>query len=221
MVSDMERTLTKFKVDVRLGTAATAASISAEDPHRVVMATGSSWRTDGFVIALGNAGGIPGLEHTVVLDPITAIEQPDRTGQRVLVIDDTGEYLALGLAEKLAGDGRSVEVVTTRMFAGDNTLMNLDVAHLYPRLYAAGVVLSPQHAVVQITPDGAVLVRIWDGQQRVVPVDSIVTVAMRAPEESLVEELGNLFPLMQVGDCSAPRRVDEAIYEGEMAGRRV
>ncbi|MTD52982.1 oxidoreductase [Amycolatopsis pithecellobii] len=221
VVSDMERTLAKFKVDVRLGTAATVETVSAENPYHVVMATGSSWRTDGFVAALGNTGGIPGLEHTVTLDPITAIEEPDRTGQRVLIIDDTGEYLALGLAEKLAADGRDVEVVTTRMFLGDNTLLNLDLAHLYPRLHAAGVVLSPQHAVVQVTPDGAVLVRIWDGQQRVARVDSIVTVAMRAPEESLAGELRGRFPLTQIGDCSAPRRVDEAIYEGELAGRRV
>ncbi|MFD4249166.1 FAD-dependent oxidoreductase [Amycolatopsis thermoflava] len=221
MVSDMERTLDKFKVDVRLGAAATVEAIAAEDPHHVILATGSSWRTDGYLAAVGNHGGIPGLEHTVVLDPITAIEEPDRTGKRVLVIDDTGEYLALGLAEKLAADGREVEVVSTRMFLGDNTVLYLDLAHVYPRLHEAGVVLSPQHAVFQVTPDGAVVGRIWDGQTRVVPIDSIVTVAMRAPEESLAAELRARFPLTQVGDCSAPRKVDEAIYEGEMAGRAV
>ncbi|MEJ2863604.1 oxidoreductase [Actinomycetospora flava] len=221
MVTDMERTLDKFKVDVRLATTASVETVAAEDPDHVVVATGSSWRTDGYLAAVGNHGGIPGLEHTVTLDPITAIVDPDRAGQRVLIIDDTGEYLALGLAEKLAGEGRSVEIVSTRMVIGDNTLMNLDVAHVYPRLHAAGVVLSPQHAVFAVTPQGAVVGRIWDGAQRVVEVDSIVTVAMRDPEESLVEDLRARWPITQIGDCVAPRRVDEAIYEGEMAGRGV
>ncbi|MFR9803711.1 FAD-dependent oxidoreductase [Pseudonocardia sp. RS010] len=221
MVSDMERTLDKFKVDIRLGSVATVDTIAAEDPHHVVVATGSSWRTDGYLAAVGNHGGIPGLEHTTVLDPITAITEPQRAGERVLIIDDTGDYLALGLAEKLAAEGKQVEVVTTRMSLGDNTVLYLDTAHLYPRLHAAGVELTPQHAVFQVTPEGAVVGRIWDGRTKVVPIDSIVTVAMRAPEGALATALAGRFPVTEIGDCVAPRRVDEAIYEGEMAGRTV
>jgi hypothetical protein len=156
-----------------------------------------------------------------VLDPIQAIVDPEACGDSVVIVDDTGEYLALGLAEMLAGLGKKVEVVSAKLFLGDNTLFNLDVGHLYPRLYALGVTLTPQHIVGEVNTEGVVLTRIWDGASRVVTAQSLVTVMLRDPETSLLSELENEFPVTTIGDSLSPRRVDEAIYEGEMAGRNV
>ena len=221
MIQDMERTLALHKVDVRTGFDATVDSIRELEPDHVVLATGSTWRTDGYTVKMAGRPGIPGLEHVAVLDPIEAIESPERCGDRVLIVDDTGEYTALGLAETLAGLGKSVEVVSASLFLGENTLLNLDIGHLYPRLYAAGVTLTPQHVVGAVTAEGAVLTQAWDGQSRTVPVDSIVTVMLRDPETSLLAGLKAEFEVIEIGDCVAPRRVDEAIYEGEMAGRAI
>lgn len=221
MIDDLQRMLDRYRVDVRLDCPASLATIGSEQPDHVILASGSSWRTDGFSAMLGFRPGIPGLEHTVVLDPITAITSPDRVGSRVVIVDETGEYLPLGLAETLAGRGITVEVVSTKMFLGDNIVLTLDIPHLYPRLHAAGVTLSPQHAVMEVTPAGAVLCRIWDGAARVVPIDSLITVMMRDVNDALLESLQAEFPVSQIGDCLAPRTVDEAIYEGEIAGRAV
>jgi len=127
----------------------------------------------------------------------------------------------LGLAELLANAGKKVEVVSSKLFLGDNTLFNLDVGHLYPRLYAQGVTLTPQHIVAEVTSDGVVLNRIWDGAARVAPAQSLVTVMLRDADTALLPQLEAQFDVTAVGDCLAPRRVDEAIYEGEMAGRAV
>jgi 2,4-dienoyl-CoA reductase-like NADH-dependent reductase (Old Yellow Enzyme family) len=221
LIRDMERTLALYKVDVRTGFEATVESVRALEPDHVVLATGSTWRKDGFTVKMAGRPGIPGLEHVKVLDPIDAIVSPGLCGDRVLIIDDTGEYTALGLAETLAGLGKSVEVITAGLFLGENIVLNLDIGHLYPRLHAAGVTLTPQHIVAEVNPEGAVLARIWDGNQRVVPVDAIVTVMLRDPVTSLLPALDAEFEVTQVGDCLAPRRVDEAIYEGEMAGRAI
>ncbi|CUR55521.1 putative NADH oxidase [metagenome] len=221
MIHDMERMLAHHKVDIRTEFDATIESVRALEPDHVILATGSTWRTDGFSVKMAGRPGIPGLDRVQVLDPIEAIVSPERCGDRVLIVDDTGEYTALGLAETLAGLGKSVEVVTTGLFLGENIVLNLDLGHLYPRLHAAGVTLTPQHAVGEVNSEGAVLTRIWDGASRVVPVDSIVTVMLRDPETSLLASLQAEFDVTQVGDCLAPRRVDEAIYEGEMAGRAI
>lgn len=221
MIRDMERTLAVHGVDVRTGVDATLDDVRALRPDHVVLATGSTWRTDGYSVKLAARPAIPGLEHVNVVDPIRAIAAPGELGERVLIVDDTGEYTPLGLAETLAELGKSVEVVTAGLFLGQNILMTLDVGHLYPRLYALGVTLTPQHIVGEVNADGAVLTRIWDGSSRTLPVDSVVTVMMRDPEVSLADALRAEFDVSQIGDCSAPRRVDEAIYEGEMAGREI
>ena len=205
----------------RDGFEATVENIRELEPDHVVLATGSTWRTDGYTVKMAGRPGIPGLEHVEVRDPIQALESPERCGDRVLIVDDTGEYTALGLAETLAGLGKTVEVVGASMFLGENTLLNLDIGHLYPRLHAAGVTLTPQHVVGAVTEEGAVLTRAWDGESRTVPVDSIVTVMLRDSETSLLAGLKAEFDVTEIGDCVAPRRVDEAIYEGEMAGRAI
>ena len=221
MVKDMERMLEKYKVDVRLNTTADIESVHEVGADHVILASGSTWRTDGFSAVLAARPAIPGLERIRVLNPLQAIEDPSACGENVVIIDDTGEYLALGLAELLANAGKKVEVVSSKLFLGDNTLFNLDVGHLYPRLYAQGVTLTPQHIVAEVNSDGVVLNRIWDGAARVVPAQSLVTVMLRDSDTALLPQLEAQFDVTAVGDCLAPRRVDEAIYEGEMAGRAV
>lgn len=221
MIHDMERNLALHKVDIRTGFDATLENIRALEPDHVVVATGSRWRTDGFTVKMAHRPGIPGLEHVKVLDPIEAIVSPELCGERVLIIDDTGEYLALGLAETLAKLGKSVEVITAGLHLGANILLTLDVGHLFPRLYALGITLTSEHIVAEVNAEGAVLSRIWDGKQRVLPVDSIVTVMLRDAETALASALDSEFEITQIGDCLAPRRVDEAIYEGEIAGRGI
>ncbi|MET4430356.1 FAD-dependent oxidoreductase [Mycolicibacterium sp. 624] len=221
LVQDMERMLEKYKVDVRLNTTADVETVRALGSDHVILATGSTWRTDGFSASLAARPTIPGLDNIRVFDPIQAIVDPEACGESVVILDDTGEYLALGLAEFLASSGKSVEVVSAKLFLGDNTLFNLDVGHLYPRLYALGVTLTPQHIVAEVTPQGVVLNRIWDGSARTVPATSLVTVMLRDSESTLLPQLEGQFEVTMIGDCLAPRRVDEAIYEGEMAGRGV
>ena len=221
MVHDMEKMLDKYKVDIRLNTAADIHTVNALEPDHVILATGSTWRVDGFSATIAARPSIPGLENIRVLDPIQAIDDPDACGDNVVIVDDTGEYTALGLAELLATAGKNVEVVSSKLFLGDNTLFNLDVGHLYPRLYALGVSLTPQHIVAEVNSDGVVVSRIWDGASRTIPADSVVTVMLRDARTALLPPLQERFDVTVIGDCLAPRRVDEAIYEGEMAGRGV
>ena len=221
MIHDMERMLEKYKVDVRLNTTADLANVRVLDPDHVILASGSTWRTDGFSAVLAARPAIPGLDHIHVLDPIQAIEDPNACGDNVVIVDDTGEYTALGLAELLATSGKKVEVVSSKLFLGDNTLMNLDIGHLYPRLYALGVTLTPQHIVTEVTGDGVVVGRIWDGATKTIPAQSLVTVMLRDSQTTLLPQLQEQFDVTAIGDALAPRRVDEAIYEGEMAGRGV
>jgi 2,4-dienoyl-CoA reductase-like NADH-dependent reductase (Old Yellow Enzyme family)/thioredoxin reductase len=209
-------------VEVRTGTEATAELIEREAPDAVIIATGARYARTGHSPALGHRAGIPGLEHTTVLDPIEAIEDHGRCGHRVLIVDEHGDYTALGLAEHLADNGHDVEIVTRHLHVGAATAATLDMGHVYPRVTSKGVVLTPQHVVDAITESGAaVITRVWDGAARLHAVDSVVLSMTRLPQIRLYRELRSrgIAHIHRIGDCLAPRQVDEAMYEGEQIGR--
>lgn len=221
MIDNFERTLAAAGVQVRLGTEATPDGIEAEEPDVVVLATGASFDRDGFASMLGFRPGIPNLDKTTVLDPIEAISDPDRCGQNVLIVDDSDDYLPLGLAELLAGSGKTVEVVSHHMFVGAETINTADLGLLYPRLAELGVTVSAQHLVADIEEKNATIGSIWGNGGHTFPLDSLVLTMSRSPERSLFDELDGRLEcdVERIGDSVAPRHVDEAILEGERLGR--
>ncbi|HEY5334265.1 MAG TPA: NAD(P)-binding protein, partial [Solirubrobacterales bacterium] len=208
-------------VDVRLGTEATADLVAAEAPDAVVLATGASFDRTGFASLLGFRPGIPGLDSTTVLSPAEAIKDIDRCGARVVIVDDSGDYLPFGLAELLADAGKQVEIVTHQLFAGAETMTTVDLGSVYPRVVGKGVTITAQHLIADIADGKATIASVWGGGQHVAELDSIVINMSRSPERALYEELLGGFKgeLHRAGDCLAPRHVDEAIYDGEKVGR--
>jgi len=86
------------------------------------------------------------------------------------------------------------------------------------------VTITAQHFVSEIVDGTAVIAEVWGGDaQHCVPIDSIVLNMQRFPRRSLFDELEQRFEgeIHRIGDSLAPRRVDEAIYEGEKTGRAI
>ena len=186
------------------------------------MATGAQYDATGWSITRGERAGIPGLEHTRVMTPIDVVREPDACGEDVLIVDEGGSYTPLGLAELLADRGRRVRIVSSAFFIGDKTVASLDFPIVYPRLAAKGVVLQPQTFVERIDADGsATLLAMWSGATERVPVASVVLVMTRTARDGLFHELRRreFAELHQIGDCVAPRKADQAFYEGERIGR--
>ena len=126
----LEGAIARLGVDVRLGAEATPALVRAEAPDEVVLATGATYDKSGYNIFRGERPAIPGLDRENVLDPVEALANPDRCGLRVLILDEIGDYQALGVAEFLADRGKQVEIVTRHMFVGDRTATTLDLVHV-------------------------------------------------------------------------------------------
>lgn len=221
LVKRFEHGLRTAGVDVRLGVEATADTILAEGPDAVVVATGATFDTDGFSSMLGFRPGIPGLDATTVLTPIDAIADPGRCGDRVVIVEESEEYTGLGLAELLAEAGKQVEVVSRHLTVGANLVTTGDLGHLYPRVVGLGVTVTAQHFVAEIADGEATIASIWGGGEHRTGLDSIVLNMSRSPERGLFDELRGRFggEIHRIGDCLAPRHVDEAIYEGEQVGR--
>ena len=224
-IDNLVRAMDVAGVDVRLGVDATPEAIEQEKPDAVVVATGARWDCDGRSQFRPGSPGLAGTEQENVIDvgaaTARALADPSALGQRVVILEETGFYLPLGLAEILAAGGAEVEIVTPRAMVGEDVMRTLDLSYVMPRLEEAGVLCSA-HTNVEKIEGSAVHVRsVWGGQPRVIEgVDTVVISMLRSPNDALYRALeGSVAALHRVGDALAPRRPIQSMYEGEELGR--
>ena len=224
-IDNLVRAMDVAGVDVRLGVDATPDVIEREKPDAVVVATGARWDCDGRSQFRPGSPSLAGTEQKNVIDvgAATARAQADASalGQRVVILEETGLYLPLGLAEILASGGAEVEIVTPRAMVGEDVMRTLDLSYVMPRLEEAGVLCSA-HTNVEKIEGGTVYVRsVWGTRSRVIEgVDTVVISMLRSPNDALYRALeGSVAALHRVGDALAPRRPIQSMYEGEELGR--
>ena len=68
-----------------------------------------------------------------------------------------------------------------------------------------------------------VVLNVFSGvSTRLEDVDAVVLATGSLADDRLVQELAAALPNVHaIGDCVAPRKLDHAIYEGELAGREL
>jgi 2,4-dienoyl-CoA reductase-like NADH-dependent reductase (Old Yellow Enzyme family)/thioredoxin reductase len=221
LVEDLTRSLTRLNVEVRLATEVSSDFVDASGADAVVLATGSHFHSDGFSAATPARQSIPGAHLPHVLDPVGAIGKLDLCGRDVLVFDDAGDHVAGTLALLLAASGRSVEVATRHPFlgAGGGLHQSHDLEWLLRDLSSAGVRVVAQSSLTEIRPGDVTLTDIWTGETRVREASTVVLNTARSADTGLHDELvGRGISSVRIGDCLAPREVDDAFYEAMACG---
>ena len=224
-VEDLAGACGRAGVDLRLGTEASADGLRAGGYEAVVVAAGSTWDRDGFTPALPGRERMPGCDQDNVLDVGTAARRalgdPSSLGGRVVIVDETGTYLPLGLAEVLAAAGVAVEVVTRHPAVGQEVRETMEAPWTFPRLEAAGVRFSPGLFAEQIDGDRLDLLSVWGTARRCVEgVSTLVLCMLRTPDDALWRAFADgPLEVVRIGDALAPRAAADAIHDGELAGR--
>jgi len=213
--------LGELGVEIRLGVEATTATLNAVQPDAVILATGARFEptgTTGFI-----AEPIPGWQRDFVYTPEQVLEDGVIGEGNVVILDEEGQSTAAGIAELMAGQGARVELVTRWQMAIPRLQGSGQFAWVLTRLYAAGVVLTPNTYVKEIGERSVTLFNIFTNEERVVEnVGAVVLVGSRKPEAALASELsGQVGEIFVIGDSAAPRTLFEASYEGHRAGREV
>ena len=87
----------------------------------IVIATGSYWSTKGYS-PYGLRDRIPRQGDTNVLDISSAVltvdRNPEALGKKIVIVDETGDYLPLGLAEILSKHSVHVDLISPKPFIG-------------------------------------------------------------------------------------------------------
>lgn len=170
----------KLGVDLRLGREAGAAEILAEKPDVVIVATGGR----------PNKGAFAGAE--LALSTWDVLEGRAAPAESVLVFDDNGAEQGPSVAEYMAERGARVEIATPeRQLMAEIGMVNF--SPFLRRLYAKGVIISPDFRLASLTREGNKLVAVlrneYTGDEEERVVDQVVAEHGTLPNDDLYKAL--------------------------------
>jgi 2,4-dienoyl-CoA reductase-like NADH-dependent reductase (Old Yellow Enzyme family)/thioredoxin reductase len=200
------RRLEKSGVDVHLGREVTKPMLEEGKPDVFVLASG----------AMPVEPPIQGIHGNNVFDARDVLLGKVKLEDKAVVLG--AGYVGMETADFLIARGVDVTVLEKEEVPPVGKLK----AHEYwlnLRFRKAGGTLLPGATVLRIEPDTVAFEK--DGQEsRIEGVEMVVTALGALPESALLEiaeEHG--IPCQVVGDALSPRRLLEAVHEGDAAGR--
>jgi hypothetical protein len=191
----------------------------------VLLAIGAEWQTIGASPHQSDRATIRGLspERVVALDVALgrARENRDALGRRVLIVDETGEYPPLGLAEALAEGGAEVQFASVDNSIGSAAAITLELPYVLGRLRRLGVALTIGWDLAGIDGNTVELADPWGGTTRKCEaIDTVVLSTGRVPRQSpLGGQAHARKQVRRIGDALAPRTTTAVIHEAEVVAR--
>jgi mycofactocin system FadH/OYE family oxidoreductase 2 len=213
IIRNEKNQLQKLNVPIVLNHEVDDAFVLENDPEAVIIATGSKPKVC----------PVTGCTWPLVLNVWNVLKGEGIIGQRVIFIDYDGHHQATSCAEYLADSGRSVHMVTPSLFVGAELGPSQDLFLSRQRLLQKGVTFTTDFAVMEIRGAEVHGFNVYSNEWRVFEgYDTVVAAMGNQAEDALYKSLkGRVKELYRIGDCVAPRKVDMAIHEGYMAGKRV
>lgn len=216
-----------------LDSALTAQDVLDFGAEHVVIATGCTWRRDGYGRTHGEA--IPDFaRNPAVFTPDDLMDGALTDGRLpdgpVAVYDDDGFYLGSVLAEALRRAGREVFFVTPDDTIAAWSANTLDYRHIQWRMAELGVEQVAAHAAVGFAGGVLSLEQVWSGRPRTLDVAAVVTITARLPEDALYVALrereaewgdAGLRSVRRIGDAEAPGLIAHAVYAGHRYAREL
>ncbi len=207
-----------MQVTIRLNTYLEAEDVATLAPDAVVVATGSLPSEDGFQRALPDQITLPGIETGRVWSTEEVMGRSARIGDRVVVVDEGGNWRGCGTAWWLAEAGRTVTLVTPDPLIGKELQRSAADYPLRQRLAQLGVEFVTESAVRHWGPDGATIMSFLTGDQRLIPADDLVMATANRAEDLLARDLDGTLPVHLIGDAAGPRQAPYAIHDGRKIG---
>jgi dimethylamine/trimethylamine dehydrogenase len=217
-------------VEVITGSRLDADAVRSYGAELVVVATGARWAGDGinYVTHAPIDGADDSLPHVLTPEQVM-LDGKVPPGERVIVFDCEGYYTGAGIAEKLAGDGFQVELVTPFERVAPVCDETLEGSLLRAHLHEVGV---GQRLGTFLTGIEAGRVTAHDEFMETVEIaaDAVVLVTQRLSNESLYLELKpdedalraeGVEGIYRIGDCVAPRLISEAVFDGHRLAREI
>ncbi len=212
IIDNLEREALGHGVEVRKRTPLDRALVEREEPDAVIVATGAKpyWPV------------VEGREEAHVVDAWQVLGDEANVGSRVVVADWRCDWVGLGLAEKLAREGCHVRLAVNGIAAGAY-LQDQVRDHWVGVLHELGVEVIPYTRLHGVSEETVFFEHVMTGGPVLCEgTDTLVLSQGHLPVTTLEGELvGWDGEVLFAGDCLSPRTVEEAVYEGMIAGEAV
>ncbi|MGQ9584263.1 MAG: oxidoreductase [Anaerolineae bacterium] len=202
--------VTDSGIEVRLNTEVTPELVRREKPDALIVAVG----------AAPILPAIPGIQRQNVVSAVHAFLQPTELAGKQVVVLGGGE-VGCECAVFLAQQGCKVSLVEMMEELMLNAEVQATKMDLLKMLADAGVTVLTSTQVTEIAEEGVTL-RSGDGSERFWKADYVVVSVGMRPLRHVAHQLaGECADVRVVGDCQEPRRIRDAVVEGDLAGRLV
>jgi dimethylamine/trimethylamine dehydrogenase len=196
--------------------------------ERVVLATGATWRRDGY--GRSHWAPIPGIAQAKVFTPDDIMADKLPAAGPVVVYDTEEFYMGGVIAEKLRKAGHAVTLVTPGDLASAWAGNTIEAVHINKQLRRLGIAVVTHHDVTGLAADHAEITCGYAGTKQQVAATAIVLVTSRLPNEALYLELADkaeeakaagIKSVTRIGDCLAPGFIAHAVYHGHRYAREL
>ena len=182
-------------------------------------------QADIVIIASGSVPRLPvfeGMDEAPVVDACEILNGEARAGASVVIADWRCDWIGLGLAEKLAREGSHVRLGVMGAMPGE-LIQSMVRERWIGELHRLGVEVITYVRLYGADTNTVYFQHMASGEAVVCEdVDTLVVSYPNRSLDTLSHELANAgIETVAVGDCLSPRTVEEAIYEGMVAGSDV
>lgn len=204
-VTNLERELSRAGVKVVLHSTVTSEVVTGQAPDLVIVATGARPYRPPLEI-----DGDP-----VVADAWDIIRGRELPSGHAVVVDWRGDWTGIGTARILAARGHRVTLAVTGYAAAEHLQQYVRDTHL-AALRKAKVTVIPLVRPYGIDDDTIYLQHVLTEEPVIIDdISATVLACGHQPDSALLADLEELgIPAFGVGDCLAPRTVEEAVLEG-------
>jgi dimethylamine/trimethylamine dehydrogenase len=202
--------------------------VLAVEADHAVIATGATWRRDGFGRSHPAGLADPGpAERIFTPDDIMAGCLPEG---RVVLFDDDHYYMGAVLAERLRAEGLPVTLATPESKVAAWSVYTAEQTRSQRRLLELGVEVAVARGLVAFNGREAVLSCVYTERESRVEADSLVMVTARRPNDGLYRAVADRLAagaegaprtLSRIGDCDAPAIIAAAVYAGHRYAREL
>jgi thioredoxin reductase len=206
----LEKQIEKLRVEVHLNTEVTRDIVSKINPEAVVVATGSR----------PELPTIPGGQEEKLLTIWDVLLGRKKIGENVLLVDQEGTWHCYSVAEFLLEQGKNVQILSRFPFVGAE-LDPSSFIGLYQRALKKGATFIPVSQLKEIRGEKVVCLNNFSGKELIIDgIQTVILSGINRAENGIYRALkGTVREIYAVGDCVAPRRVTNAIYEGNRIAR--
>ncbi len=209
IINNLQREMEIAGVKVALNKKVTAELIDNMNPDVVIMSTGAG----------PYHPHIEGEDDAHVVDAWQVLKGEANVGNNVLIADWRADWIGMGLAEKFIRDGCNVRLAVNGITAGQ-MIPQYTRDKWLGELHKLGVEIIPYLRLYGVDNDTVYLQNTLNGEAVIFEnTDTLVLALGHKAETELESDLSEWQGEKHIiGDCLAPRTVEEAILEGLKVG---